>query len=364
MKAPVLRRHRAAQAAGPAGSDQDVALDELVSDGEDSGRGRLQSQWTGGPALATKAATGVLWAALLAGPAALLLAGSSALSAAPAATAPAPAFVDRTGEQAAAAEFAGRLVRLWLTSVRGQEDQLRALVPGTDITLPEVAWASGPMTTADVRRQPDGTWLVVTAITGGAAAGAPAARPEADSSTPAPAPAVRFYAVPVRVDDAGLVALTLPAPVPAPTTAAAAPRLAYRHQLAPTDPLVASVGQFLVALLTGTGEVTRYVSPGTAIDPVTPPPYTAVEVSDVVTDRELVAGAAAPADGTRLRALVTAKGTAGPQQQALVQYPLTLTVRGGRWEVTAIDPAPALQPPTSQPSSPASPVPSTPAPPN
>lgn len=357
----MLRRHRATQTAGPAGPDQDLALDELVSDAAETPRGGgLQSQWTGGPALATKLATGVLWTALLAGPAALLLAGSSVLVAAPAVTAPAPAVVDRAGEQAAAAEFAGRLVRLWLTSVRGQEDQLRALVPGTDITLPELAWASGPMTTADVRRQPDGTWLVVTAVTGSAA---PVARPEADSRTPAPAPAVRFYAVPVRVDDIGLVALTLPAPVPAPTTASAAPRLAYRHQVAPTDPLVASVGQFLAALLTGTGEVTRYVSPGTAINPVTPAPYTAVEVSAVVTDQELVAGAAAPADGTRLRALVTAKGTAGPQQHAVVQYPLTLTVRGGRWEVTAIDPAPALQP-TSQTSSPASPVPSNPAPPN
>jgi len=359
----VLRRHRAAQTAGPAGPDQDVALDELVSDdAEAPRRGGLQSQWTGGPALATKLATGALWTALLAGPAALLLAGSSALVAAPAA--PAPAVVDRAGEQAAAAEFAGRLVRLWLTSVRGQEDQLRALVPGTDISLPEVAWASGPMTTADVRRQPDGTWLVVTAVTGSAAAGAPVARPAADSRTPAPAPTVRFYAVPVRVDDVGLVALTLPAPVPAPTTASAGPRLGYRHQVAPTDPLVASVGQFLAALLTGTGEVTRYVSPGAAINPVTPAPYTAVEVSAVVTDHELVAGAAAPADGTRLRVLVTAKGTAGPQQYAVVQYPLTFTVRGGRWEVTAIDPAPALQPPTSQTSSPASPVPSNPAPPN
>lgn len=302
----------------------------------------LQAHWTGGAALATKACTGLLWTGLICGPLALLLAAGAAFSStAPAVRELAP-VVDRSGEQAAASEFAGRVVTLWLTSVRGQEAQLALVLPGVPVTLPELAWTVGAPSTADVQRQPDGTWLVVTAVPVGASAG-PAQPGLAVTAATAPPP-VRYFALPVRLEPDGLVALTLPTPVPAPAVAPTAVRLDYRYRAAQNDPLATSAQEFLDALLTGAGDVTRYVSPGTLFTPISPPPYTAVAVTDVATDQELPAGAAIPADGSRLRALVNATATDAPGQQTAMQYPLTLTVRGGRWEVTAIDPAPALPP--------------------
>lgn len=285
----------------------------------------LQAHWTGGPALVTRGATGVLWGALLTGPAALLLAlsASGSASAPPPATAP---VVDRAGEQAAVSEFAGRFVSVWLQAVRGQEDQLARYVRGAQLTLPAVAWTAGPTDTADVRRFPDGTWMVQVGVT----------------VTGEPGTARRYFSVPVQLTDTGLVALTLPAPVAGPAAADTAPRLAYRYRAAPSDPVVLSAQQFLTALLTGAGDVNRLIAPGTAITSVSPAPYTAVKVTDVATAGELTGGEV-PADGTQLRVLVTATATGQPNQQAGVQYPLSMAVRGGRWEVTALDPAPAVQ---------------------
>jgi hypothetical protein len=101
-------------------------------------------------------------------------------------------------------------------------------------------------------------------------------------------------------------------------------------------------GEFLVALLTGAGDVDRYVSPGTAIAPVTPPPYSAVDVTDVTTDRDVLQMPVPPATGETVRVLVTARATAGPRQQIGVQYALTLIARAGRWEVRVIDLTPVL----------------------
>lgn len=320
---------------------------------------QLQSRWTGGPALATKAATGVLWTGLLTGPAALFLAFSGAVGSAAPVTRPTAPVVDRVGEQAAAAEFAGRVVRLWLTSVRGQEAQLTPLLRGVQVSLPQVAWSAGPATVADERRLPDGTWMVVTAVPVGPAGSAAATA----------GATVRYFQVPVHLDAGGPVALALPAPVAAPGVAAQSPRLGYRYRATQDDPAAVSVQQFLTALIAGAGDVTRYLSPGTAISAVTPAPYTSVAVTDIATDLELTPGAAVPADGTHLRALATATATGDPQQQATVQYPLTLTVRGGRWEITAVDATPALLPPAAVPaaasrppatSTPAAPAPSTP----
>lgn len=335
MSSSLLRRRRA-QPDSPAANEDEPATGPSPDTS-------LQAQWTGGSALATKGASGLLWAGLAAGPVALLLALSS-LGTATVAARPVTPAVDRAGEQATVTEFAARFVTLWLRSVRGQEAQLTPLVHDVQVSLPTVGWSAGPPTVADVHRLPDGTWTVVTAV-----AVAPATSSAATSTTAAPGTPyagwpVRYFSIPVHLDAGGPVALALPAPVAAPGTAIAPPDLGYRYQAVTNDPIGVSVAQFLAALLTGTGDVSRYLSPGTAITAITPAPYTATAVTTIVTDRELTAGAAVPADRTHLRALVTATATAGPEQDATVQYALTLTVRGGRWEVTAIDPEPALQP--------------------
>lgn len=350
MKTTLRRRRPVASAGADVAPHQvtDPTTPTPAAKGKPDPDTQLQSRWTAGPALVTKAATGALWAGLLAGPVALLLTVSGTFASTPPGARLVAPVVDRAGEQAAAAEFAGRLVTVWLTSTRGQEARLTSLLQGVQVSLPELAWSAGQPTVANVRQLPDGTWMIVTAVPVSPSPGpaAPTSSSPADTSSGPVSAAwpVRYFEVPVHLDAGGPVALALPAPVAAPGEAAQPPRLDYRYRAVQDDPVGVSVSQFLAALLTGTGDVTRYLSPGTAISSVTPAPYTAVAVTDIATDRELTPGAAVPADGTHLRALVTATATAAPQQQTTVQYPLTLTVRGGRWEITALDPAPALQP--------------------
>lgn len=289
----------------------------------------LQARWTGGSRLATRGATAILWSALAAGPLALVLGLLMVLAiSAPAPSARAPA-ADRSGEQVAVEEFAQRFVVTWLQTPQGQEKQLSPYVQVAHLTLPEVPWRAEAPATASVARISEGLWTVTVAVTL-SARGSPAER--------------RYFQVAVKYlpsgNGAALVAAALPAPVAAPL-AAAAPELAYRYRASLADPVATSIGEFLSALLTGQGDVTRYVSPGTVVAAVSPPPYTAVTVTDVLVDREL-AGGTAPASGERLAVLATARATAGPQQVVDVQYALTLLARAGRWEVKAVDPAPAV----------------------
>ena len=293
---------------------------------------RLQSRWTGGSRLATRTATALLWTALLAGPAGLALTvlqgGGSGQRTAPPAP---PVAIDRAGEQAAVSEFAQRYVVTWLQSPRGQEKQLAPYVNVAGLTLPEVAWVATQPAAADIRRLDGGAWTVLVGVTVTAPQppGATAASPR------------RYFEVPVRYQAGALVALALPTPVAAPA-AAAAPPLAYRYRAIGDELLARSVQEFLSALLTGVGDVTRYVSPGTQITPVLPAPYRTVEVSDVMVDRDPMTGAGSPTPGAQLRALVSASAAAEANQQIGVQYALTLAARAGRWEVRALDPTPAV----------------------
>lgn len=291
---------------------------------------RLQSQWTGGSAFATRTATFVLWTALASGPIALAVAVLVLLSLSGPAPVTATPPDDRAGEQAAVEEFAQRFVTLWLQTPQGQEKQVSPYVKVPSLTLAQVPSVASNAETAAVQQVDAGLW----AITVGVDVTAPVA-----AGTPATPAVRRFFQVPVRYDAGALVAAALPAPVAAPPIAAP-PGLAYRYRAGLTDPLTTAVEDFLAALLTGTGDVTRYVSPGTTIAPVTPAPFTSVVVTDVLVDLDMPTGQAAPSPGDQRQVLVTARASGGTKQEIGVQYALTLVARAGRWEVKAIDPAP------------------------
>ncbi|HEY8474521.1 MAG TPA: hypothetical protein VIL37_18045 [Natronosporangium sp.] len=135
----------------------------------------------------------------------------------------------------------------------------------------------------------------------------------------------------------------LPAQVAAPALAADEANLGYEVRLATsgTD-LATTLEAFFAGLLTGAENLDRYVAPGVSIPPVVPPPYESVEVVDLraredPTERDTVV----PPDGTLLQVLATvATGTANDAAAEYLPlvYPVTVAVRGGRWEVVAIDP--------------------------
>lgn len=129
---------------------------------------------------------------------------------------------------------------------------------------------------------------------------------------------------------------TLPAQVPAPRLADGNEDGAAGYDVAlPTtdSPLSGTLAAFFAGMLAGAGDLERYVAPGVAIASLSPAPYQEVSVSELRARTE--PAAPVPADGTVLQLLVTV--TTDPADLPLV-YPVTVAVRGGRWEVVAIDP--------------------------
>jgi len=284
---------------------------------------QLQARWTNGANLKTRGVTYGLMAAVIAGPVALALVVNQASSAAPASAPQVALPADTSGEQVAVGEFAQQFVLTWLQTPRGKESALAGFVDTANLQLPLKAVTASQPSTAQLIHAGPGMWSVSVGATVTDAAGL----------------ARRYFQVPVRYVAGSMIATALPAPAPAPGTTAT-PELAYQYTAALSEPLASMVGQFLGALLTGTGDVTRYVSPGTSITSVTPAPYSAVRVLEVRTDQDLRDSPMVVPRGSDLHVLVTAAATVSAEQQITVQYPLTLKVRASRWEVASLDPAP------------------------
>lgn len=296
----------------------------------------LQQRWTGAATLRTRAVQAGLVAALVAGPVALLLGvGQAATAAAPVAAPVAEAVTVDGGEQAAVGEFAQQLVLLWLQTPRGEEAALDDLVDTAGMQLAETPMVGADPQTAQLVATGSGAWSVTVAVT------------VTDATE---VPVRRHFQVPVRytADTGALVAATLPAPVPAPP-AAVAPQLGYRYTASSSDPVTVASGEFLEALLTGVGDVTRLISPGTQISALTPAPFTGVQVREVATDVDLRGAEAGSAPEEPVRVLVTALASVTAEQSVTVQYALTLTTREGRWEVASMDPAPLPEAETDTP---------------
>nr|WP_237550636.1 conjugal transfer protein [Streptomyces sp. SID8354] len=146
----------------------------------------------------------------------------------------------------------------------------------------------------------------------------------------------------------GWVAAALPAEVAAPTAEVAKPpELSYgsRHAPLASDPAVQTVQGFLAAYLTGQGDVERYLSPGITLHPVRPAPYTAVTLTQIADHGQGPAeGAEAqtPPDGVQRRLLVDVAGERHGGGERAMTYAIELRSRGGRWEIAALEAAPAL----------------------
>jgi hypothetical protein len=138
-----------------------------------------------------------------------------------------------------------------------------------------------------------------------------------------------------------------PAALPAQ---AAAPQLALADEAAspyevslPTSgtELSTTLDAFFAGLLAGAENLDRYVSPGVSIAAVIPPPYEQVSVTELhARDDPTERGATVPPDGTVLQLLATvaSDATDATVDDLPLVYPVTVAVRGGRWEVVAIDP--------------------------
>ncbi|MFH5207882.1 conjugal transfer protein [Antrihabitans spumae] len=333
-----------ADAAAPQ-SDRDE-IDDLA--GAERRHWGLRQLWL------TRLARGGLGILLLAGVLALVFAvrGSSTTSPQNTSDAAVPASID-TAAQAQAGELATQLVVTWLQASRGQEKDLERYVDTDPAALPMTAlFVADEPAVASITRVSESVaplYSVTVAVS---------VRPGSDGSAVA---VRRYFQVPVVVSAAGARAATLPAEIAAPSSGAAV-TLDYRYRIV-NHPIVDSAGQFLSAMLTGSGEVARYVTPGASLSAVTPPPYRVVSISTTLASRDLnsVAPSAPLRDGDVVRLLVTATQKVTDNDAVVGQYALTMAARGGRWEVSAIDSAPlfpAAAPPSS--ATPTAPAGSTP----
>ncbi|MFB8023558.1 conjugal transfer protein [Streptomyces rubiginosohelvolus] len=281
-----------------------------------------------------------IWAAVAAGPVALLVAVAAP---APSATPPPalPASTPGISREADPAGVAELFCDLWLRAGAGAGEStdsatvraVRALAP--DAALPEgLSQGEELLRTVAVRSaQVEGgnAWSVVVAAHFRSAA--PGAESDGDSVSE-----VRYFAVPVTssaVEGAGGFTVTgVPAQVAGPGKAkvAASP---FGTLLPGQGALAVSLGEFFDAYLVGVGEVGRYLAPGADLSPVRGSNYRSVAVGEVRADSE-VADGAVPADGTevRVRAAVTAVDGGGGQWP--LEYELSMRSRSGRWEVSGL----------------------------
>ncbi|MFB8087926.1 conjugal transfer protein [Streptomyces sp. NPDC055992] len=159
-------------------------------------------------------------------------------------------------------------------------------------------------------------------------------KPSGSAATTAPAAPAALYA-----------ATSLPAEVNAPASASHG-GLAYgSDRSARNEPVSDTVSRFFAAYLTGQGELDRYISPGLQVAPIVPAPYRSTLITGLRDDQQNPSGTdtddTVPADGTTRRVLVSVSATTGGQDY-LLTYALTLSTRDGRWEVAALESAPAL----------------------
>ncbi|HLU33701.1 MAG TPA: hypothetical protein VKZ74_06770 [Natronosporangium sp.] len=134
----------------------------------------------------------------------------------------------------------------------------------------------------------------------------------------------------------GWVPAALPAQVAAPVLTGPQPPYPVYLPATGTE-LSETLTAFFTGMLTGEGNPERYVAPGTVVPVLAPPPYREVAVTELRTTEEAAVdrSGAVPPDGTVVPLLVT---VATDEDYLPLVYPVTVGVRGGRWEVIAIEP--------------------------
>jgi hypothetical protein len=220
---------------------------------------------------------------------------------------------DQSQSRLVASGFAERYVTAYLEAGRDGA----GLVPFLGYTpeLPATAEAgpvSAPVRTVDVAEAGDDYWAVTVAV----------GFPGEES----------FWRAAVDVDPDGFEAVAVGLP-----SAVAAPPAAEREKLGVTlaqppvdDPLVETVTGFLGAYLCGQGDLSRFLSPGTAITAVDPP---------VCQDIEIVRWGAVADDEGHQTVVVDAQLGTGVRAR-FATYSAAMTRRDGRWEIAELLPAP------------------------
>jgi hypothetical protein len=146
-----------------------------------------------------------------------------------------------------------------------------------------------------------------------------------------------FVQLGVANDRAGrYVALTTPAVVSDPRPATPLPSLSQAALTTPSpeDPVAVTVTGFLAALLTGNGQVDRYLAPAVQIDAVSPSPFETVRLDGIASTRT----------GAAVVVRVSASARSSSGDEWMLGYELALVERDGQWQVRSMRGSPSLAP--------------------
>lgn len=297
------------------------------------------STWTQGRQVTANALTILVAAALIAGPLSLVLSLQNVSR--PAEAAPvAEQGSQLTAQEEKAGAYAVGLVGAWLGAWKDHPGELGEYVDvGSLGKLSEEPGKYRDLAVSTVT--PNNESDIVTVVVA-ANVKELAEDPEQEGAAIEKWPR-RYFQVPVLVSSAGMSVVSLPTPVAAPADGGDA-RLAYPEELPSTDASYDTVVSFLAAYATGSGDLSRFVSPEAAITAITPAPYLSVEADEIKAD---VQPPKTPKDGVTVRVLATVSFTSQLDQTVTSTYALTLTARAARWEVSSIDPAPKERPKSS-----------------
>ncbi|MFK0074638.1 conjugal transfer protein [Arthrobacter woluwensis] len=291
--------------------------------------------WTQGSMLGRRAVTAAVVGCLLSGPIALAAASSRGTNV-PQNDGPTEAIVDTPGKAQAGA-FAAQFVLAWLKSSQLDPTALKSFGDFPQSMLPQQPAQASDAVVASIEQ---GTvpriWSVVVSVR--------ILEPRiSDDGKSTKAWTLRWFRVPVAVQDGALVVGTLPAPLPAPARMHSFPGLSYRETLGATSPASTTISAFLTALLTGNGDVSRYLSPrATGIQALTPAPGKSLRVVSITATK---APSEAPSDGEKLQAIASISLTDFGGQERMSDIPLDLTARAGRWEIESMPALPQITPP-------------------
>lgn len=237
------------------------------------------------------------------------------------------------GRSRLAEGFAREFIVTYLSANSGQYERLADFVNGTPqgslpstgrpVTDPIVVYSTRSMNAANVD-----VWTVTVSVRIGRRAGA------AEESR-------QYYRVAVSVVDGRLRALSTPAAVSPPARGLDLAQ-SYSTTCAADSPLAQVASGFLQALLTGSGDLGRYVTSDSTVEALRPPPFASVESATVTADDSECGARSASA---RVLATVTPKAD-GAVTPAL-SYPLTMVRAAGQWQVRSVDPVPALRLPVT-----------------
>ncbi|MFI5634702.1 conjugal transfer protein [Streptomyces sp. NPDC051664] len=342
----------------PGTPEEDWTGQAAPGDGLESG---AQAGWvtvsTGAAANMTAVLRWAAWALLIAGPVVGIAAWLRPPTAAGAVQqAPAASVVVR--DMAGPAGFAELYVSAYVQAGKGSEASLQPYFPNIrDITLEATPGVQRPeqLAAVQVKEVSAGYWSVTVAARIDAGSDEASKPQDGTTDTPQETGAVdgvlRYFQVPVKSagSSGGYVAAALPAEVAAPDMGEAAvldygtPVPADTH-----DAATAAVSEFLAAYLTGTGELDRYLSPGTDISQVSPAPYKQVKVAELAERGGEFRASAPVIEGTQRELLVNVDATDVSGQVRPLTYALQLKARDGRWEIASLDAAPALSTTTSK----------------